>query len=104
MIVSTSPETRANIVEQVVLVCSVTGFPHPTITWSKDGELLPEDSNRVRTYVFEASAPVASASGSTISLIGSGLVGSASSGSGSAGSASSGSGSAGSGSIADLIR
>ena len=78
MIVSTSPETEIVIDQQVVLVCGVTGFPRPSITWSKDGELLPEESERISIYEFEASVPTESGSGSGISLVGSGLIGSGS--------------------------
>ena len=80
VIESTSQATEIVIDEQVILVCLVTGFPHPNITWSNDeeGPLPGDDAERISVYEFQASAPAASGSGSGISFTGSGLIGSGS--------------------------
>ena len=80
---------QINVSDPATLVCLITGFPLPTITWQKDDEDFTADSVGVNIFEFEvASSDSASASGSgsssDINYISSGYTGS--------------------GSIADLLR
>ena len=47
-----SPEMEINISEPAILVCLLTGFPLPTITWLKNDQEFVPDSERVNIFEF----------------------------------------------------
>ena len=54
---------QINVSEPATLVCLITGFPLPTITWQKNNEDFTADSVGVNIFEFEvASSDSASAS------------------------------------------
>ena len=50
-----SPEMRINISEPATLVCLITGYPRPSITW-KDGEVFSTNTARVTIFDLNAEA------------------------------------------------
>ena len=95
MVRGASSGMQLNVSEPATLVCLITGFPRPTITWQKNYEDFTADSVGVNIFEFEvASSNSASASGAA-----------SSSGAGSSSDINYiSSGYTGSGSIADLLR
>ena len=83
IIEAASPEMRINISEPAILVCLITGYPRPSITWKKNDEVFSTNTARINIFQFEVGA-TDSGSGSDISYMSSGFTGS--------------------GSIADLLR
>ena len=47
-----SPEMEINISEPAILVCLLTGFPLPTITWLRNDQEFVPDSERVNIFEF----------------------------------------------------
>ena len=47
-----SPEMEINISEPAILVCLLTGFPLPTITWLKNDQEFVPDSEHVNIFEF----------------------------------------------------
>ena len=47
-----SPEMEINISEPAILVCLLTGFPLPRITWLKNDQEFVPDSERVNIFEF----------------------------------------------------
>ena len=56
MIEATSPEMRMTISEPAILVCLITGYPRPSITWEKNGEVFSTNSARVTIFDLNAEA------------------------------------------------
>ena len=83
IIEATSSEMRINISEPATLVCLITGYPHPSITWEKNDEAFSTNSTRIDIFNFEVGT-MDSGSGPDIGYMSSGFTGS--------------------GSIADLLR
>ena len=54
MIEAHTPEMGINS-EPAVLVCLITGYPRPNITWEKNGEVFT-DSARINIFDFEVGA------------------------------------------------
>ena len=52
MIEATSLEVRITINEPAILVCLITGCPHPSVIWEKNGEVFT-DSVRISIFDFE---------------------------------------------------
>ena len=76
VIEATLPDVEITIDQQAILACLVTGFPRPEITWLREEEIFPGDSDRISVYEFETSVLDGSGSGSGVELVGSGLIGS----------------------------
>ena len=55
MIEATSPEMSVTISEPAILVCLITGYPHPSVIWEKNGEVFT-DSARINIFDFEVGA------------------------------------------------
>ena len=72
-----SQEMMINISEPAILVCLITGYPRPSITWEKDGEDFSTDSTRINILDFEVAA-IYSGSGSSSSYISDGFTGNSS--------------------------
>ena len=47
-----SPQMEINISEPAILVCLLTGFPLPRITWLKNDQEFVPDSERVNIFEF----------------------------------------------------
>ena len=50
MIEAYTPEMRINISEPATLVCLITGYPRPNITWEKNSEVF---TDFVRISIFD---------------------------------------------------
>ena len=47
-----SPQMKINISEHAILVCLLTGFPLPRITWLKNDQEFVPDSEHVNIFEF----------------------------------------------------
>ena len=56
LIIDTSNITEVQLGMPAVLACLVTGYPLPSIVWSKDGEEFGDDTTSSRVDIIEVSA------------------------------------------------
>ena len=77
MIEATSSEMSINISEPATLVCLITGYPHPSITWEKNDGAFSTNSTRIDIFDFEVGT-MDSGSGPDIGYMSSGFTGSGS--------------------------
>ena len=50
IIEAASPEMSITISEPAILVCLITGYPRPSVTWRKNSEVFSKNSARVTIF------------------------------------------------------